>query len=177
MVEIIDGISATIYEAHATRLGGRCYSNRKFPGQVAENGGEMIDNQHKVMLAYANEFNLLREDLVKSPGEPAYHFFGQSYSDAEVVDEIRVLVKRMKPDLQSLSSAPDFYSHSAADVALDDTVRGALDELSAQVRGLPSTDAITDKLRFLRRCSTLSQALLDVTRALGLGATTQIDVT
>lgn len=65
----------------------------------------------------------------------------------------------------------------AADVALDDTVRGALDELSAQVRGLPSTDALTDKLRFLRRCSTLSQALLDVTRALGLGATTQIDVT
>lgn len=113
------GISATLYEAHATRLGGRCYSNRKFPGQVAENGGEMIDNQHKVMLAYANEFNLLREDLVKSPGEPAYHFFGQSYSDAEVVDEIRVLVKRMKPDLQSLSSAPDFYSHGAADVALD----------------------------------------------------------
>ncbi|MFO0760210.1 MAG: FAD-dependent oxidoreductase [Byssovorax sp.] len=115
------GYAATIYEANPTRLGGRCYSNRKLPGQVGENGGEMIDNQHKVMLAYAQEFNLLREDLGKAPGEPAYRFFGQSYSDEEVVDEIRVLVDRMRPDLQRLSGAPDFYLHSDADAELDGT--------------------------------------------------------
>jgi monoamine oxidase len=129
------GVSATIFEAHATRLGGRCYTNREFPGQVGENGGEMIDNQHKVMLAYANEFNLAKEDLGKAPGETAYHFFGQDHSNEDVVDQIRVLVQRMRPDLQSLSGAPDFYLHNAADVALDNT---SLDEyLTLHASDLP----------------------------------------
>lgn len=115
------GVTATIYEAHATRVGGRVYSNRSFGAQVAENGGELIDNQHKLMLGYAQEFGLAREDLVKAPGETAYRFFGQSWSEEDVVDQMRVLVARMRPDLQSLSSAPSFFSHSASDLLLDHT--------------------------------------------------------
>ncbi|MCC6902286.1 MAG: FAD-dependent oxidoreductase [Polyangiaceae bacterium] len=115
------GVSATIYEAHATRVGGRVYSNRSFTGQVAENGGELIDNQHKLMLAYAQELGLAREDLVKAPGETAYHFFGQSWSEEDVVDQMRVLVARMRPDLQALSGAPSFFSHNPSDLLLDHT--------------------------------------------------------
>jgi len=115
------GVSATIYEANASRLGGRVYSSHEFAGQVAENGGELIDNLHKTVLGYANEFNLAREDLGKAPGEIAYHFFGQSYSEAEVVDEMRILVERMRPDLQALSGAPSFYNHTFADAMLDNT--------------------------------------------------------
>lgn len=115
------GVSATIYEAHATRVGGRVYSNRGFAGQVAENGGELIDNQHKLMLAYAQELGLAREDLVKAPGETAYHFFGQSWSEEDVVDQMRVLVARMRPDLQALSGAPSFFSHNPSDLLLDHT--------------------------------------------------------
>ena len=38
-------------------------------GKVAENGGEFIDTTHKTMRAYANEFNLAREDVGRAPGE------------------------------------------------------------------------------------------------------------
>lgn len=125
------GVSATIYEAHATRLGGRVYSNRNFSGQVVENGGELIDNQHKLLLGYANAFGLAREDLVKAPGETGYFFFGQRWSDAEVVDQMRVLVARMRPDLQSLSAAPSFFAHTAADLLLDQTSLAAYLEMRA----------------------------------------------
>lgn len=64
-----------------------------------------------------------------------------------------------------------------ADPALDERIRADIDALTEQVRGLQSTDLIADKLRFLRRCEALSQSLIDVTGALGLGATTAIDVT
>ncbi|HWQ99714.1 MAG TPA: FAD-dependent oxidoreductase, partial [Candidatus Methylomirabilis sp.] len=113
------GVQAVIYEANTTRLGGRVYSNRLFPGMTAENGGELIDNGHKTLLHYANEFNLAREDLGKQPGEIVYYFFGQHYSEAEVVDEFRELVGRMHHDLQLLSGAPTFYDHTDNDVAFD----------------------------------------------------------
>jgi monoamine oxidase len=59
------GIVATVYEA-SSRIGGRCYSLRNlFPGQVAERGGEFIDNPHKTMLRYAKELKLSLEDVTK----------------------------------------------------------------------------------------------------------------
>jgi monoamine oxidase len=63
------GVNAALYEA-SSRPGGRCYSLRSvFPGQVAERGGELIDNLHKAMIAYAREFGLTLEDVGKQPGE------------------------------------------------------------------------------------------------------------
>jgi monoamine oxidase len=129
------GVSATIYEANATRLGGRVYSSHDFPGQVAENGGELIDTLHKTVLGYASQFGLEREDLGKEPGEIAYHFFGQTYSEEAVVDEMRILVERMRPDLQMLSGAPTFYQHNMADVLLDQT--SLWDYLEARAYDLP----------------------------------------
>lgn len=114
------GYSATLYEA-GTRVGGRCYSLRgTFPGQVAELGGELIDNLHKTMLGYANEFGLKKEDLGKQPGEAVFHVLGGEVSEQEVVAEYRVLSKRMQRDLQTLSGAPSFRAHTPADVALDE---------------------------------------------------------
>jgi len=113
------GYSAVLYEA-STRAGGRQKSIRGvFPGQVAEAGGELIDNLHKTMLAYANEFGLAKEDLEKEPGENAFFFGGQRYSEAAVIDEYRQIVPRMRDDLQAGTGAPTFFSHSAGDVALD----------------------------------------------------------
>lgn len=113
------GHSAIIYEAN-TRLGGRVHSAfNTFPGQVAELGGELIDNLHKTMLGYANEFNLLKEDLGKAPGEKRFFIGGQPYTEAQVVDEYRQLVPAMRADLQSSSGAPTARNHTAGDVALD----------------------------------------------------------
>jgi monoamine oxidase len=114
------GLSATVYEAHATRIGGRCFSLRGLvSGKVAENGGEFIDTTHKTMRAYANEFNLAREDVGRAPGEVAYFFDPQRYTDEEVVEEYRQLVGRMRPDLQASSGEPTFFAHNAVDVRLD----------------------------------------------------------
>lgn len=121
------GLRVTLYEA-GTRAGGRCWSLGgafpgpvSFPGQVAERGGEFIDNLHKTMLGYAQEFNLTREDVSKVPGEVFYFFNGQIFPESRVVDEYRAFVPAMRDDLHLISGEPTADNHSDADVALDRT--------------------------------------------------------
>jgi monoamine oxidase len=40
------GYNATIYEANPDRIGGRCWSMKFANGQIAEHGGELIDQSH-----------------------------------------------------------------------------------------------------------------------------------
>ena len=115
------GIRATVYEA-SSRSGGRCWSlDRFFPGQVAERGGELIDNLHKTMLGYAKRFRLSLEDVNKEPGEIFYHFNEQRYSEAAVVAEFRDFISVMRIDLNRLSQEVTATSHTPNDVALDHT--------------------------------------------------------
>jgi|CXWL01.1.fsa_nt_gi monoamine oxidase len=115
------GIRTSIYEA-SDRTGGRCWSLRGyFPGQVAERGGELIDNLHKTMLGYAKRFGLAIEDVNKEPGEVFYHFYGQRYSEAAVVAEFRDFVSVMRLDLNGLSREVTATSHTQNDIALDRT--------------------------------------------------------
>ncbi|HYW21759.1 MAG TPA: NAD(P)/FAD-dependent oxidoreductase [Nodularia sp. (in: cyanobacteria)] len=96
------GIKATIYEA-SERTGGRCYSlGGVFPGQVAERGGEFIDNLHKTMLGYVKEFKLELEDLSKERGEVFYYFSNQRYTESAVVGEFRNFVDVMRNDLRKI---------------------------------------------------------------------------
>ncbi|MFM9067559.1 MAG: flavin monoamine oxidase family protein [Planctomycetota bacterium] len=108
------GCKVTLYEASQS-LGGRVSSDREtFPGQVAELGGELIDNLHKTMLGLAQEFDLAIEDVNKVDGDVYYHFFGQDYSETAVVDEFRQFVPIMKDDVRRLSgtiSANGFTSN------------------------------------------------------------------
>ncbi len=113
------GIRASVYEA-ATRTGGRCWSLRNvFLGQVAERGGEFIDTLQKTMLGYAKRFRLRLEDVNKEPGEIFYHFLGQRYSEAAVVEEFRDFVSVMRIDLNRLSQEITASSHTPFDVAVD----------------------------------------------------------
>ncbi|MBE9004337.1 FAD-dependent oxidoreductase [Fortiea sp. LEGE XX443] len=112
------GIVATVYEA-SQRIGGRCYSlDNFFPGQVAERGGEFIDNLHKTMLGYVKEFKLEIEDLSKEPGEVFYYFDGQRYSESAVVDEFRDFVASMQSDLRNIGQ-PNADNFTAAERTLD----------------------------------------------------------
>lgn len=122
------GIRASIYEA-ADRAGGRCRSLRGFfPGQIAEHGGEFIDNLHKTMLGYAKRFRLSLEDVNKEPGEIFYHFYGQRYSEAAVVAEFRDFVSVVRIDLNRVSREVTATAHTPDDVALDRTnLRAYLD--------------------------------------------------
>jgi monoamine oxidase len=113
------GVMAAVYEA-SSRSGGRCYSLRDtFPGQVAERGGELIDNLHKTMIGYAREFGLTLEDVGKQPGEIFYHFDGTRVPEAKVVEEFQAFVPAMRKDLRTLSAQPTADNHTPADVALD----------------------------------------------------------
>ena len=115
------GIRPAIYDA-STRTGGRCWSlHGFFPGQVAERGGEFIDNLHKTILQYANRFGLAVEDVTKQPGEVFYFFDGQSVPESAVVEEFRDFVAVMRLDLVRLSQEVTAFSHTENDVALDRT--------------------------------------------------------
>jgi monoamine oxidase len=116
-----NGINATLYDA-STRVGGRCFSLANFfPGQVAERGGEFIDNLHKTMLGYVTRFKLELEDVGKEPpGEVFYFFDGQHVPESAVVDEFRDLVAAMRDDLRTVGQ-PTADSHTDADALLDST--------------------------------------------------------
>ncbi len=116
-----NGIKTTLYDA-SNRVGGRCFSlGGFFPGQVAERGGEFIDNLHKTMLGYAKQFNLKLEDVGKEPpGEVFYFFNGRHFPESAVVDEFRDLVAAMRDDLRTVGQ-PTADSHTDADAILDFT--------------------------------------------------------
>lgn len=115
------GISPTVLDAN-DRVGGRCYSLRgTFPGQVAERGGEFIDNLHKVLLGYVNEFGLTREDRHMLAGETVYRVNGVEYTEAQVVDELRAFVPAMQADLRTSSGAPTADAFTEGDAILDYT--------------------------------------------------------
>jgi monoamine oxidase len=67
------GLISTLYEAHAERVGGRCWTARGFAAsQTAEHGGEFIDTvQHRIR-ALAAELGLTLDDVeadaAKHPG-------------------------------------------------------------------------------------------------------------
>jgi monoamine oxidase len=124
------GVVPTLYDA-SSRVGGRCFSMGgafsgpvSFPGQVVERGGEFIDTAHKTMLAYANEFNLAKEDVNKEPGEVFYYFDGDHVPEADVVDEYRALVSAMQDDLRASTGAPTADAYNDADYDLDWTSLG-----------------------------------------------------
>jgi iron uptake system EfeUOB component EfeO/EfeM len=87
--------------------------------------------------------------------------------------------KSLEQDLAGLQAlyAPFSPLVARADPALDARVTGLLAGLRAQVRGLSSVDALPDKIRFLRGCADLSQALLQLGPALGLVVQAPVDVT
>jgi monoamine oxidase len=113
------GVTAALYEA-SDRVGGRQRSLAgKFPGQVVELGGELIDTSQKHMIDYARTFGLTLEDYLKSPGETAYWIDGRAVPESDVVDAFRAFVPAMKDDLRQVSAAPSVDAHNEFDVVID----------------------------------------------------------
>ncbi len=78
------GLKSTVYEG-STRLGGRCYTIRSFPNQIAEHGGEFIDSSHEAILRLAVSLELELDDLVAAEPKNAtsLYAFENGYSVAE----------------------------------------------------------------------------------------------
>lgn len=136
------GYAPALYEA-SSRIGGRQWTLRGvFPGQVAERGGELIDNLHKTMLGWVQTLGLTREDVNKVEGELFYHFDGQRIPEATIVDEYRAFVSAMQADLRASSGAPTADAFNAADRQLD--VTSLADYLSSRGCGRYAAKAIEE---------------------------------
>ncbi|OWY68254.1 amine oxidase [cyanobacterium TDX16] len=119
------GISATIYEA-SDRVGGRCYSlgktfpgAAKFPHQVIERGGELIDSQNKTILRWARQFQLTLEDVSQQPGEFACYLNGQHYTQSAILDEYQAFLAEIAGDLEEISATPTVDCFTSADARFD----------------------------------------------------------
>ncbi|MFZ6044550.1 flavin monoamine oxidase family protein [Pseudomonas sp. CR3202] len=118
-----NGVSATVFEA-STRLGGRCFSNRStFPGQIAENGGELIDGYHVETLKLAKELGLQVDDLLAydkaQGGEDIYFFQGQRYSVEEAFADFQTIQAQLASEVKAAPFPTLWNSYTARGLVLD----------------------------------------------------------
>src|SRR6185436_6162961 len=101
------GIIATVYEAN-TRLGGRCWTRRGdfVQGQIAEHGGELIDQGHTTIRHLAQELRLPLDNLLAaepSGSEPFFYFDGARYPYAEATVDLKNIWQKLHRDLSEAS--------------------------------------------------------------------------
>src|SRR6266545_6234257 len=77
------GVNAQLYEASG-RIGGRCWTRRGdfAEGQIAEHGGELIDQGHTAIRHLAQELRLPLDNQLaaeQNGTEPFYRFDGTDY--------------------------------------------------------------------------------------------------
>jgi monoamine oxidase len=107
------GYQAKLYEA-SDRLGGRCWTIRGAfdAGQVAEHGGELIDQGHTEVRQLAQELGLQLENLLA--GEPkgsedVYWFDGAPYSYVQATDDLNGVYQKLHKDVVA-ASYPTLYT-------------------------------------------------------------------
>ncbi|WP_310568899.1 FAD-dependent oxidoreductase [Gemmatimonas sp.] len=110
------GIAATVYEAN-TRLGGRCWSNRAgFGAQIAEHGGELIDQGHTAIRHLAQELGLVLDNVLAAEAngtELQLWFDGAPYSYRQAVEDLKAVWQPLKRDYVE-AGYPTLYTQSTA---------------------------------------------------------------
>jgi monoamine oxidase len=109
------GYEATVYEASAERLGGRCWTLRGFfdGGQIAEHGGELIDQGHTAIRHLAKELGFTLDNLLAAQlngTEDFFYFDGAAYSFADATDDIKAIWQQLHKDV-SAASYPTLYNN------------------------------------------------------------------
>jgi monoamine oxidase len=109
------GLDAQVYEA-SDRLGGRCWTARRdfAEGQIAEHGGELIDQGHTAIRQLAHSLGLGLDNLLQGEvngTEPFYYFDGEPYSYAEATDDLKQIWQQLHKDV-SAASYPTLYNLS-----------------------------------------------------------------
>ena len=109
------GYIAELHEA-STRLGGRCWTIRGAfaDGQIAEHGGELIDNGHNQMKQLAQELGLDLDNLVQGEQngtEMVAYFDGAPYTVAQMTDDLKQIWQQLHADA-SAASYPTLYNSS-----------------------------------------------------------------
>src|SRR4051794_15306282 len=109
------GYTAKLHEA-STRVGGRCWTLRGAfaDGQLAEHGGELIDQGHTAVRNLAQELHLTLDNLLAAQPngtEDFYRFDGQDYPYAQAVDDLKKIWPQLHSDA-SAASYPTLYNSS-----------------------------------------------------------------
>jgi monoamine oxidase len=109
------GYSATVFEA-ADRVGGRCWTIRDafVDGQIAEHGGELIDQGHTHIRQLAQELKLDLDNLLQAEQngtEPFYYFDGAPYTYRDATNDLKAIWQKIHSDV-SAASYPTLYNVS-----------------------------------------------------------------
>src|SRR5215213_124643 len=109
------GHRASLYEA-SDRLGGRCWTRRGdfAAGQIAEHGGELIDQGHTQTRQLVQQLGLNLDNLLSAEvngTDPFYYFDGKPYSYAEATDDLKQIWQQLHSDV-SAASYPTLYNLS-----------------------------------------------------------------
>jgi monoamine oxidase len=108
------GISADVYEA-SDRVGGRCWTRRGdfVQGQIAEHGGELIDQGHAEIRQLAQSLGLSLDNLLTAQPngtEDFFYFDGQPYSFEQATDDLKGIWQQIHKDV-SAASYPTQYNN------------------------------------------------------------------
>jgi monoamine oxidase len=108
------GYLATVYEA-SDRVGGRCWTIRGAfdDGQIAEHGGELIDQGHTNIRQLAQELGFTLDNLLAAQvngTEDFFYFDGADYSFADATDDLKDIWQQLHKDV-SAASYPTLYNN------------------------------------------------------------------
>jgi monoamine oxidase len=118
------GVTADVYEA-SDRAGGRCWTTLPgvfAEGQIAERGGELIDQGHTQIRHLAHELGLKLDNLLRAEpnqSEPFYYFDGAPYPYAEAADDLNGIYKKLHRDVSEASYPTLFDSYTQRGWQLD----------------------------------------------------------
>jgi monoamine oxidase len=131
------GYQATVYEA-SDRVGGRCWTLRGAfaDSQLAERGGELIDQGHTAVRQLAQSLGLTLDNLLSAEvngTEPLYWFDGAPYTYAQATDDIKTIWQQLHADVSAASYPTLFDSYTARGYQLD--LLSITDWISAYVPG------------------------------------------
>ena len=106
------GYTAEIHEA-SDRIGGRCWTLRGAfaDGQIAEHGGELIDQSHSHIRQLAQGLGLKLDNLLQAEqnGTELIAYFDDSYySYAEMTDDIKAAWQKIHADVSAASYPTTF---------------------------------------------------------------------
>jgi monoamine oxidase len=117
------GHVAHVFEA-SDRLGGRCWTLRGAfaDGQIAEHGGELIDQGHNQIRNLAQELGLRLDNLLRAEPngtELIASFDGAPYTYAEITDDIKQAWQKIHTDVSAASYPTLFDSFTQRGLELD----------------------------------------------------------
>jgi monoamine oxidase len=109
------GYRAHVYEA-SERVGGRCWTIRDYfaEKQIAEHGGELIDQGHTQIRQLAQSLGLRLDNLLSAEEnwtEPLYYFDDTPYTFSEATADIKEIWQQLHRDV-SEASYPTLYNLS-----------------------------------------------------------------